>query len=240
MVGLSIEIRGLDVAERVLLSLSKSQMDTWQRQAINREGRLEVGRSAKEMQSAVPVKLAYLRKRIVYRNAERNGTPGRLRFYGSGKGQSAWIRPRHMKPKYPTSDTRVNLGRGRNQKVTRNSAKQRRRAAIVQYGVGGSMPEAARRSVLRGFVTSVFQGPMFIHSYQSGFDRTRAQFFQRVGPRRMPIRNNRGLTVGTIGRRIGLVKRAAERIGDRAALEMKKRIEREMKAKAAASGRVST
>lgn len=235
MLGFSIEIRGLDVAERLLLSASKSQLATWQQQAINREGQLEKGRSAKEIQGALPVKLQYLRKRIVWRNADKNGLPGRLRFYGAGKDQSAWIRPRHMKPVYPTADTRLNWTR--DGRVKRNSLAQRRRAAAVQYGVGGAMPEASRRTVLRGFVSSVHAGPSFIHSYQPGFARNKSQVFNRVKGARLPIRNNRGVTIGIAATRTGAIKRAADRIGTRAALALKQRIERELAAKAKRGGR---
>lgn len=232
MFSVSIEVRGLEQVERMLRSLGRGQTAAWSQQALNREGNLEKGRSAREIQKALPVKLKYLRSRIVWRNAQRDGTPGRLRFYGSGKGTSAWIRPRHMKPAYPTSDTRVSLGSGRNNKVRRNSNAQRRRAAAVQYGVGGAMPEAARRSVLRGFVSSVHAGPSFVHSYQPGFDRNKSQFFQRVKGARMPIRNNRGVTIGTVARRTGMLDRVAKRIGERAALALQQRIERELKARA--------
>lgn len=233
MLGFSIEIRGLDVAERMLLSISGRQLQTWQQQAINREGRLEIGRSAKEIQAAIPIKLKYIRKRIVWRNADRNGTPGRLRYYGSGKGDSAWLRPRHMRPSYPTSDTRFNLGRGKNTKVRLNTPAQRRRAALIQYGVGGAMPEAARREVPRGFVSSVGEGRVFTHSYQAGFKRERSQVFQRIRGARLPIKNNRGVTIGVVAARLGMFGRVADRIGERASIALQARIERELKARAA-------
>lgn len=228
MSAVSIQIVGLEDAVRAIGALMGPQVRRYQQQALNREGGLEVGRAARDIRAALPVKLKYIRRRIVWRNADTNGRAGRLRFYGSGKESSAWIRPRHMNPAYPTSAPSASV----RQVVGRRARSARRRAAAVTYGVGGSMPEAARRSVLRGFVSSVGAGRKFTHSYQPGFVRQRAQVFQRLGPSRMPIVANRGVTVGTVAARIGLGRRSATRLAERAAAELQRRIDRELAARA--------
>lgn len=168
-------------------------------QSVNRGGKAAIGDLAKEIRQFLPVKLKYIRKRIRFRNADKAGTQARLRIYGGGSGGSAWIRPRHAKPKYATT---------RPVRTAGLSARQRKatlRKQAVSYGVGG--PYMPRQTVLRGFIAVVGKGRRFAMPWSSYFETQsyKANVFQRSGTPRLPIERVSGVTVGRVAQERGLL-----------------------------------
>lgn len=221
---LRVDIKGVEQAIAAAKVVGEPKAKLWMQQAVNRAGVAEKGLLAKDIQAALPVKLKYIRSRLVWRNMDRAGKGGRLRIYGSGSGQSAFIRPRNMKPSYST-DPRPKREIG---PLSKRQMRVSRKLAAVTYGVGGSMPEAARRAVLGGFFVSVQAGPTFTQSGSPGFERNKAQLFQRTGQSRLPIENQRGVTVGMVAHRLKLAAVSEKRMSERALKEFAARVEREI------------
>lgn len=227
---MNVRVDGIREAIAAATLAGQPQARQWMQQAVNRQGTLEVGRSVRELRGPLPVKAKYLRARVKWRRLGKDGSGGVLRFLGAGRFRgSGFLRPRHAKLKYPTLAPVRNRGQ-----FVRSGAGLRkksdvlavRRSAAVSYGVGGLIP---RKSVLRGFVMSVQEGPLFRQAWQSGFVSSRAQVFSRDGKKRLPVSKEAGPTVGTAAKSIGLPEAAGQRIADRAITDFQARLEREAK-----------
>ena len=206
----TIRITGLEEARAIVASAGSARARTILQQSVNRAGRAEKGHVTRAIKAHLPVKLKYLNARVIWRDENKNGQQGRLRIYGTGKGGSAWVRPRNMALRYANN----RIGRSGLRGV------RSKKISAVTFGVAGLVP---RRSVIRGFVSSVGAGRKFSHSYQDGFARTKAQVFFRTGFRRMPIGTERGITLGEVAVAAGIPRQAGAAIGAAASKEFARR-----------------
>jgi len=233
-ITLGIDVRGIAAATAAATTITEPRVLSFLQEAINREGKSEAGRSAREIRDALPVKLKYIRARIKWRNADKTGQVGRLRFLGLGRMKgSGFIRPRHMRPEYSvTAPARTDRGQfARSGGLT--SAGKIRSGRGVTFGVGGLMAGSQRQSVPRSFVASIEAGPTFIPPWARGFKAPKSHVFQRAGRTPLPITKVEGVTVGAVASRIGQPDRAAARLTERARAAFIGRLEREMKTRAA-------
>lgn len=235
MTRIEFKLEGLANAVAALRAPTRGKVDAWAQQSLNRAGASVKSEMDREFRATIlPVKASATKRRIRWANADKNGKPGVLRFLGFGKyGGSGAIRPRAMNLRYPKHvAARGALGRFSGSQL---GAKANR----VSYGVGGAVPQ---RTVLGGFVVSR-KGLDWRQTSSLLFDPTKALVFRRKGKKRLPIElaspamGSKGptdVTVGGLAKAAGLPQRAADRIGVRAAEELTKRIEREIKAAASA------
>lgn len=92
---LQIELRGMPEFEAAMQKLGGGLAQQIAQQTINRIGPSVARQVAQEVASLLPVDPKLIRQRIYWIQASAHGH-GLLRFRGTGKGGSGFVRPRHL------------------------------------------------------------------------------------------------------------------------------------------------